>query len=156
YGIRPVDIRIHHRRQADRLALLLELVKDARMIASKCAHANHRNVDEGISGQIGSQSCVRFLPKLCLCGGAGPCGGGSLWRRVSDPPARVEDPGPHLPATLMKEFPVRLDPNPSSDFLPKLCPCGGAGPCGAAGPCGGGSLTRLPGSKTRAHTRLQR
>ena len=41
-----------------------------------------------------------------------------MWRRVSDPPARVEDPGPHLPATLMREFPVRSDPNPVSDFCP--------------------------------------
>src|SRR5581483_2598582 len=62
------------------------------------------NVDEGISVQIGSQSFVRFFAQAMSLWRRG-----SLWRRVSDPPARVEDPGPHPPARVQDPSPHLQD-----------------------------------------------
>jgi hypothetical protein len=48
-GVGPGYIRIHHAHQADRFALLRQLVIDAGVVAPKGAHADHRHVDRVVS-----------------------------------------------------------------------------------------------------------
>ena len=45
-GVGARHVGIHHAHQADRLALLRQLVIDAGVVASEGAHADHGDVDE--------------------------------------------------------------------------------------------------------------
>jgi hypothetical protein len=46
YSVGPRHVRVHHPHQADRFALLGQLVIDAGVVAPESAHADHRDVNK--------------------------------------------------------------------------------------------------------------
>ena len=60
-GVGPGHIGIHHSHQADRFALLRQLVIDAGVVASKGAHADHSHVNKVVSQLVNSPGTRIFF-----------------------------------------------------------------------------------------------
>ncbi len=60
HGVGSRHIRIHHAHQADRFALLRQLVIDAGVVASEGAHADHRDVNKVVSQLFNSPGSQRI------------------------------------------------------------------------------------------------